>query len=373
LYRRDYAAVKGLPRETFTMAHMSGKITIPILAYDDSYLDGENFRGVVKDSYLDVVSLDAFRAEFMGRQWGLMPFFLPEFDAQHAAQVEPTRGMMALLMLHDVSLWPIWCNVKVVNEALAALDEFGYVAAEFIPYFASVPPASTNMADVYVSAYKRPKGQVLLIVGNLSKEDRQGEVRIEAGTLGIRLGKIVTWPQKEPVVSHHGSVQLDVPRIGYRIGHVLGVEAVELCSQFAIHVDFGILVVVGYDCQIAELAQRDLGLTPQPDSGTRPLSARTSSDRGLLPAKRCGATFPREVIEVGGRPTPGWLVGRVTPDHFLTLCRGDQHLRLRQRWRRRVAVTGDVANRRHLMLTVRRSIAVQNVVKPQCRLRRARF
>ena len=139
LYRRDYAVVKSLPRETFTMAHMSGKVTIPILAYDDSYLDGENFRGVVKDSYLDVVSLDAFRAEFMGRQWGLMPFFLPEFDTQHAAQVEPTRGMMALLMLHDVSLWPIWCNVKVVNEALAALDEFGYVAADFIPYFARPP------------------------------------------------------------------------------------------------------------------------------------------------------------------------------------------------------------------------------------------
>jgi hypothetical protein len=217
LYRRDYAVVKGLPRETFTMAHMSGKITIPILAYDDSYLDGENFRGVVKDSYMDVVSLDAFRAEFMGRQWGLMPFFLPEFDAEHRTQVEPTRGMMALLMLHDVNLWPIWCNLKVVNEALAALDKFGYVAAEFIPYFAPVPPATTNMADVYVSAYKRPDGRVLLIVGNLSKEDRQGEVRIEAGTLGIRLGKIVTWPQEEPVALQGGRLQLDVPRLGYRM------------------------------------------------------------------------------------------------------------------------------------------------------------
>jgi hypothetical protein len=91
------------------------------------------------------------------------------------------------------------------------------VAADFIPYFASTPPATTNMADVYVSAYKRPDGQVLLIVGNLSKEDRQGEVRIEAGTLGIRLGKIVTWPQKEPVVLQGGRLPLDVPRLGYRM------------------------------------------------------------------------------------------------------------------------------------------------------------
>ena len=27
-----------------------------------------------------------------------------------------------------MSLWPILCNVKVVNEALAALEEFGYGA-----------------------------------------------------------------------------------------------------------------------------------------------------------------------------------------------------------------------------------------------------
>ena len=62
LYRRLYSVVKSQPRETFTMAHMSGKVTIPILAYDDSYLDGENFRGLVKDSYLDLMSLDTFRA-----------------------------------------------------------------------------------------------------------------------------------------------------------------------------------------------------------------------------------------------------------------------------------------------------------------------
>ncbi|HJN15505.1 MAG TPA: DUF6067 family protein [Armatimonadota bacterium] len=32
LYRRIYTVIKDLPRETFTMAHMSGKVTIPILA-----------------------------------------------------------------------------------------------------------------------------------------------------------------------------------------------------------------------------------------------------------------------------------------------------------------------------------------------------
>jgi hypothetical protein len=217
LYRRMYAVMKATRPDSFSMAHMSGKVTIPILAYDDSYLDGEHFRGVVKDSYLDVLPLDTFRAEFMGRQWGIMPFFLPEFDAEHAAQVEPTRGMMALLMLHDVSPWPMWCNVGVVNQAFAALDEFGYVGSEFIPYFDATPPATTEMKDVYASAYKRADGRALVVIGNLSKEDRQGQLRIDARRLGMPLDKAVTWPEKQAVKVAGGRVQLDVPRLGYRM------------------------------------------------------------------------------------------------------------------------------------------------------------
>jgi hypothetical protein len=197
------------------MAHMSGKVTIPFLAYDDSYLEGEHFRGVVKDSYLDVMTLDSFRCEYMGRQWGLMPFFLPEFDTEYAKQVEPTRGLMALLMIHDVSPWPIWCNGQVCNEAFDALDKFGYVGADFIPYFDPTPPASTAMKDVYISAYKRTDGRALLIVSNLSKEDRQGTVTINAQRLGLPLASIVSWPDKQALVLADGKLTLQVPRLGY--------------------------------------------------------------------------------------------------------------------------------------------------------------
>ena len=216
-YRRDYAVIKGLRRETFTMAQMSGKVTIPILAYDDSYLDGEHVRGVVKDSYMDVMTLDSFRAEYMGRQWGVMPFFLPEFDAEHAQQVGPTRGLMALLMVYDVSPWPIWCNGKVVNLAFEALDQFGYVDAEFIPYFDPTPPATTQMPDVYVSAYKKPDGRVLLIISNLSKGDRQGVVTTNATRLGTKLSTVTDWPGKQPLTVPNGNLVLEVPKLGYRM------------------------------------------------------------------------------------------------------------------------------------------------------------
>jgi hypothetical protein len=145
-----------------------------------------------------------------------MPFFLPEFTGDYAKAVEPTRGLMALLMIHDVSPWPIWCNTAVMNEALAALDEFGYVDADFIGYFDPTPPATTDMKDVYVSAYKRGN-RALLIVANLSREDRKGEVRVNAQRLGLPLTKLITWPDKGTLPVSDGRVPLDIPRLGYRM------------------------------------------------------------------------------------------------------------------------------------------------------------
>ncbi len=217
LYRRMYGVLKSLPRETFSMAHMSGKVTIPILAYEDSYLDGEHFRGRVKDNYLDLMSLDTFRAEFMGRQWGIMPYFLPEFPPEYRTQVAPTRGLMALLMLHDVAVWPLWCNAEVANEALGALDQFGYVDSEFVPYFDPSPPAETETEDVLVSAYRRSDGATLLVIGNLSREDWRGRVRINAERLGVALETTVDWPSAEAVEVAEGELELSVPGLGYRM------------------------------------------------------------------------------------------------------------------------------------------------------------
>jgi hypothetical protein len=213
-----YSVIKRNPKQTFTIAHMSSKVTIPILAYEDAYLDGEQFGDVVKDNYLDVLTLDAFRVEFVGQQWGLIPIFLPEFRPPYIDKVEPTRGLMALLMIHDVAIWPLWCNLDVVNEALYALDEFGYSNAEFIPYFDAVPPAASTLKDVYVSAYKRPDGKVLLIIGNLGKESREGEITINTKRLGIKTDKIITWPDKQQIsLKGDGVIRVYIPRQGYRM------------------------------------------------------------------------------------------------------------------------------------------------------------
>lgn len=220
LYRRMYAVLKGGPRpsgQTFSMAHMSGKVAIPILAYEDAYLDGEHFRGLVKDSYLDLMSLETFRTEYMGRQWGLIPCFLPEFDAEHQKAVEPTRGLMALLMIHDVTVWPIWCNTEEANRALEALDRFGYVDAAFTGYWEAAAPAHTDLGDVHVSAYRRPDGQVLLIVANVGKEDREGTVEVDRRYADLAGRQVLDWPGGQALQPQGQRLALTVPRLGYRL------------------------------------------------------------------------------------------------------------------------------------------------------------
>lgn len=222
IYRRIYAMTKEVNPNCFLIAHVSPHLGIPFLAYEDARLDGEHFRGgniKVHDDYMDVLPLDAFRAQFMGRQWGVVSFFLPELDAGlgMTERIEPTRGLAALLMLHDVAPLPAYSNEGVWKQMYDVLDAFGYADAEFIPYFDRVPPATTDLKDVYASVYKRADGHALVIVGNLSKEDRSGVVRLNGKRIGVPLENVISWPDKSPVKREGDRITLDIPRQGYKM------------------------------------------------------------------------------------------------------------------------------------------------------------
>jgi len=132
----------------------------------------------------------------MGRQWGLIPIFLPEFNETFAAEIEPTQGLMALLLQHNVNIWPIWCNTEIVNQALAMLDDFDYNDAEFISYFNKEPIASTSLTQVYISGYVKQNGSTLMIVSNLSQDQQVGEICLN-NTLTRKIDKVRSWPDKK--------------------------------------------------------------------------------------------------------------------------------------------------------------------------------
>jgi hypothetical protein len=218
LYRRLYAAVHAAKPDAILMGHMSGKMWIPVLAYEDCYLDGENFGGQVKESYMDIMPLAMFRAEFMGRQWGLKAFLIPMFDNKAIAEVAPTRELMAILILHDAGVWPLErCNAKEAQEIYDKLAAFGYGDADFIPYFDAEPPAVTAMKGVYVSVYKRPDGRALAFVANLSKEDCTGSISFDEKRIGFPIKSISSWRDTAPVQVEGRTVNLALAKSDYRM------------------------------------------------------------------------------------------------------------------------------------------------------------
>lgn len=222
LLRRNRAVMQAYKKDAFTLAHMSSKIWIPILAYEDAMCDGEHFRGRIKDCYPELLSMDMFRAEYMGRQWGLIPVMMSELSPAEAKKIEPTLGLVTMLLLHDTKLWAKnnLNNREVVVNAQKALDEFGYVESEFIGYFDETPPGITDNKDVYISAYRKEDKSVLLIVGNVNRKAADVEIRIDFKRLGVTPAKLLDWPSKQELKHQDGKLRLRVNGQGYRMIHI---------------------------------------------------------------------------------------------------------------------------------------------------------
>ena len=225
LFKRLYTVIKKQPWDTWIWAHMSAKMNIAALSWADGYFDGEHpFAALVQNkTYMEVMNLETVRAEFIGRQWGLAPFFLPEYRGKFVSEVEPTRELMAIGMVHDFAICRLWCNGHEMDRIRRELDLFDYGNSDFYAYFDDVPPAATDMKDIYISAYKHDNGSVLFVAANLSKEklDRTGTIRINRNILNVKPGQYINWPDRTPLKADGDTITLTVPKMGYRM-FVLG-------------------------------------------------------------------------------------------------------------------------------------------------------
>jgi len=210
LYRRIYAMLKDQPHETFMMGHMSGRLMIPMLSFCDAYLDGEHFRSRLVDDYTELLPPEAFRAEFMGKQWGVIPYLLPEFPEEVRGDRAPTRHLMSLTVLHDTPVWPSWSNREVIFEVREALDEFGYVDAQFLGYWDNEAWLRRGQEGVKVSAYRRDE-RALLIVSNLSAQPQEVTLQVEPAALGVPGASATNAETGDPVPMQDGTLTVSIP------------------------------------------------------------------------------------------------------------------------------------------------------------------
>ena len=189
---RIYNFVKERDRSSPIVMHISGKTAyLPSYSFFDAIVDGElGFEEIKKagGSYY-WLSLDKFRAEFMGRVWGYPVIFLPEFPISQKPKFWSSdkctpivRHLIGLCLVHDTLFWACRAPHKVYLGVWKALNRFGLDDGdEFIPYWErdtgiKLTPKDDNLV---VSAYvKRKEHKALLVIFNNTDKERTVKVKL---------------------------------------------------------------------------------------------------------------------------------------------------------------------------------------------------
>jgi len=172
--------------------HMSATMMLPYLSFADVMLDGEQYwydvsawRKPPYPSYIEMTPLDRYHAMTGGPAFGAVPVFLPEFRPDALAdrfpdagkQVAPTREFLALTLLADILVWPVWCNSAVVTATQQIKADYGVAdsSTRFHGYWRAAQHNPLVSGDVKVSYYANKNG-ILAIVSNLTREGQRVEL-----------------------------------------------------------------------------------------------------------------------------------------------------------------------------------------------------
>jgi hypothetical protein len=171
-------------KDSIINVHMSANLTIPTLAFADSYWDGEQFESLQygQQAPLDVLPLDKFRAEFMGKQWGLAAEFLV-----YEKRPFTTEEALAFTMLHDVLVRPADTSerLSLISRIWRAREDFGAERARWFPYWDARSPARSEQREILVSLHSRPGRGALLVVSNLGARRATARIRLDLAALEL--------------------------------------------------------------------------------------------------------------------------------------------------------------------------------------------
>ncbi|MGQ9610490.1 MAG: glycoside hydrolase domain-containing protein [bacterium] len=181
LMRRLYEIIH--PKGGLINPHQSTCCVTPTLTFSHSYWDGEQFgSGELAGDPLQKLPLSAFRAEFMGKNFGVPCEFLvyekqPTWTFEHA---------LAFTMLHDVLVRPggFGRQLELMSSIWKVMTDFGVGDAEWHPYWRNEKLINAQPESVKVSFYHK-KDKLLLVASNLSANQAvDAQIRLNNYELG---------------------------------------------------------------------------------------------------------------------------------------------------------------------------------------------
>jgi len=141
--------------------HQSSCCLMPTLSFCDSYYDGENIQGMIKKEDMSFLNMDAFRAEYMGYNFGIPANFIA-----YTNEDRPMSTLSALTLLHNVHCRPgDLCgngnveDISYVGEIWKIFDEYKLNDAVWHPYWRN-ELVKAEGENAYASCYESEKGLV---------------------------------------------------------------------------------------------------------------------------------------------------------------------------------------------------------------------
>lgn len=189
-FRRTRALAYERSDQPWIDIHMSAQLMLPFYVFCDSFLNGEHLNMKLSKEdpdYFDVLPVAELKAQYMGYQWGLAPFLLPELPEDFRRSEPKTREILAYFLPHDVLFWRAWSDPATLNAALKPLQtDFGIGDEDsfFLPYWEADGIIDGQSDTLVCSAHIKPS-RVMLVIGNWAEEPTDLDLAIDLEALGL--------------------------------------------------------------------------------------------------------------------------------------------------------------------------------------------
>lgn len=141
----------------------------------------------------------------------------PQIDAEYASSEDAAREYLAMCLLHDNTLWPIFCNPAPAYKLMKIKQDFkiGDECVVFYPYWGDKHPVSVSGKETYAVAWQN-KTQYLAVVANLSLQEQDLTVKLDKKFLAGKV-KVIDAESKAAVKLNGDSFTVKLPRRNYKL------------------------------------------------------------------------------------------------------------------------------------------------------------
>jgi hypothetical protein len=193
-----------LPDFGNTRLHYSGELSGASLGFGDQIVDGENTYNWVtpaQPEYYHRMTLDKFRAQFMGRQFGPVDFFLPQntrsmpgivWEDVYPDGFREVEYIVGLPLAHNSALWKSYFKVEHLEPTIAAMQKYdldnytydfdGYWSQDAITAVADGDPDAYQAVSIYT---EKAGNRAVLILFNDNDYNGQVTLAVDWAALGF--------------------------------------------------------------------------------------------------------------------------------------------------------------------------------------------